>query len=115
MTIWLDEHFSPKLAPFLEELIKVPFFHIKNVTGLGAHDYLIYQKAKSADEYIVLITKDFDMVKLFNELGPPPGVIWVNTYNLSNKALKELLKITINDALKQIEIFHFSTIENQSK
>lgn len=112
MTLWLDEHFSPKLAPYLTELIGVSCLHIKDVTGPGVHDYKIYQKAKNAKDDIILISKDFDIVRLFNELGPPPGVIWVNTYNLTNKQLKELFTHTLKNALEQIQKFHFATIEN---
>jgi predicted nuclease of predicted toxin-antitoxin system len=90
MTLWLDEHFSPKLGAFLTELTGICCLHIKDVIELGVHDYKIYQTAKNAKEYIVLLSKDFDIVRLFNELGPPPGVIWVNTYNLTNKQIKEL-------------------------
>ena len=113
MTLWLDEHFSPKLAPFLTEITGVSCLHIKSTIGLGAHDLKIYLQAKNANDEIVLISKDFDIVRLFNELGSPPGVIWVNTYNLTNKQQRELFKKTIFDALELIRKFHFATIENQ--
>jgi predicted nuclease of predicted toxin-antitoxin system len=112
MTLWLDEHFSPKLAPFLTELTGVICLHIKDVIGHGVNDYKIYQKAKSAKDDIIIISKDFDIVMLFNEFGPPPGVIWVNTYNLTNRQQKELFTHTIKNALDQVQKFHFATIEN---
>ncbi len=115
MTLWLYEHFSPKLAPFLTKLTGVDCFHIKSVVGLGAQDYKIYQEARKSTEKIVLISKDIDIVRLFNEFGPPPGVIWVNTFNLTNKQQKELFIENIENALDLIRKFHFATIENIKK
>lgn len=39
----------------------------------------------------VVMTKDSDFVKLLEELGPPPQVIWLTCGNTSNARLKQIL------------------------
>jgi predicted nuclease of predicted toxin-antitoxin system len=39
----------------------------------------------------IIVTKDSDFVRLLEQLGPPPQVVWVTCGNSSNARLRELV------------------------
>jgi predicted nuclease of predicted toxin-antitoxin system len=46
------------------------------------------------------MTKDRDFVELVERYGSPPQVIWLTCGNTSNARLKEILTVTLPDALE---------------
>jgi len=62
-----------------------------------ATDRRIFLAAKR--EGAVVMTKDSDFIRLLDELGPPPAVIWVTCGNTSNVRLEEILSRTLADAV----------------
>ncbi len=49
------------------------------------------------------MTKDSDFVTLQTELGAPPKIIWITCGNTSNARLKEILAVTLSDAMKLLD------------
>ncbi len=49
------------------------------------------------------MTKDSDFVDLLDRLDAPPKIIWLTCGNTSNARLKEILNVTLIDALKILE------------
>ena len=53
-----------------------------------ASDPEIFRRARAANA--VVMTKDRDFIRLLDEQGPPPQVIWLRLGNSSNAALQLL-------------------------
>jgi predicted nuclease of predicted toxin-antitoxin system len=49
------------------------------------------------------MTKDSDFVRLQQELGPPPQLIWLTFGNTSNAHLKQILTRSLGKALEFIQ------------
>jgi predicted nuclease of predicted toxin-antitoxin system len=52
---------------------------------------------------VVIMTKDSDFVRILDEQGPPPQVIWVTCGNTSNARLKRVLTTTLPKALDLLQ------------
>jgi predicted nuclease of predicted toxin-antitoxin system len=50
----------------------------------------------------IIMTKDADFVRLLDEFGPPPHVIWITCGNTSNAHLRELLRSALPRAMAMI-------------
>lgn len=46
------------------------------------------------------MTKDSDFVDLVDRLGVPPQIIWLTCGNTSNARLREILSLTLPEALE---------------
>jgi predicted nuclease of predicted toxin-antitoxin system len=66
-----------------------------------ATDRQIFLAARGASA--VVMTKDADFVRLLEELGPPPQVIWLTCGNTSNAHLKQILTGALPRAVKLLE------------
>lgn len=89
MKIWIDEHLSRRLAPWLNAEFGLDAAHVSELALSAAPDTEIFARARAADA--VILTKDFDFVALLDRLGPPPRLIWLTTANASTPFLKRLL------------------------
>jgi len=98
MEIWIDAQLSPSLALWINQSYKsILVAHSIRSLGLrDAGDELIFQKAKA--QRAVIMSKDYDFVKLLERFGHPPQIIWITCGNTSNNHMREILKK------------HFSTI-----
>lgn len=100
MTIWLDAHLSPKIAPWLAGTFNVTAVAVRDL-GLGAaDDSPIFAAARAAGA--VVMTKDSDFAELVTHLGPPPQVVWLRCGNTSNTVLRDLLSREMPDVLSQL-------------
>lgn len=90
MLIWIDEHLSRRLIPWLKEEFGVDAAHVSELGLSNAPDPQIFARARA--ENAILLTKDFDFIALVERLGPPPRLIWLTTGNSSTAFLKTLLK-----------------------
>lgn len=73
MILWLDEHLSPQLAPWIAQTLGYEAVHTRDM-GLGrAEDRQIFHAARQANA--VVLTKDVDFVGILERLGPPPVAI----------------------------------------
>jgi predicted nuclease of predicted toxin-antitoxin system len=102
MTIWTDAQLSPFIANWINA--NFPELDAKSLRSLGleyANDYDIFRKARKAN--VVLMSKDYDFVKLIEIHGVPPKLIWITCGNTSNIRLCDIL----NTSLKQaIDLLH---------
>ena len=55
-----------------------------------ANDETIFQQAKQ--QKVVIMTKDFDFLRLLERFGPPPRIIWITAGNTTNLRMREILK-----------------------
>ncbi len=60
-------------------------------------DYDIFRKARKAR--VIVMSKDYDFVKLIELHGAPPKLIWITCGNTSNARLCEILKTALQQAV----------------
>jgi len=101
VTIWVDAQLSPAIAPWIEDAFGVPARAVRDLGLRDARDGLIFAAARDADA--IVLTKDSDFVRLLEQRGPPPRVIWLTCGNTSNSRLKEVLSERLLQALSQLE------------
>ncbi len=88
---------SPAVAGWVAASFAVRAAPVRDLGLRDATDREIFMAARRAGA--VVMTKDSDFVRLLDELGPPPRVIWVTCGNTSNARLKEILGATLHKAL----------------
>jgi predicted nuclease of predicted toxin-antitoxin system len=101
MILILDAHISPSLAVWIKEKFSIDCF---SATFLGlreANDETIFLEAKQQNA--IVTTKDDDFVKLLEQLGSPPKIIWLTCGNSSKQRLKEIFEQHLLDALKLLK------------
>ncbi|MBX9928145.1 MAG: DUF5615 family PIN-like protein [Gemmatimonadaceae bacterium] len=85
--LWVDAQLPPALAGWLSEW-GAPARHLVELGLVAATDAEIFSAASAASA--VVITKDEDFIRLLEEHGPPPQVVWVTVGNVRNARLREL-------------------------
>jgi predicted nuclease of predicted toxin-antitoxin system len=93
MTIWIDAQLSPGIASWISASFEVTAVALRDIGLRDATDREIFREAKNAA--VVVMTKDSDFVRLLDEQGPPPQVIWVTCGNTSNARLRQILTGTL--------------------
>jgi predicted nuclease of predicted toxin-antitoxin system len=101
MVIWVDAQLSPAIAAWLTENYVLIAHAVRDLGLREAADRAIFLAARSAS--VVVMTKDSDFVRLLEELGPPPQVIWLTCGNTSNARLKQILSGALPQALSLLE------------
>lgn len=89
MTIWIDAQLSPTIPAWISETFAVSAVALRDLGLRDASDREIFLAAKR--ESAIVMTKDSDFLRLLEELGTPPQVIWITCGNTSNARLKEIL------------------------
>lgn len=49
------------------------------------------------------MSKDDNFIRLLEDIGPPPAIIWITTGNSSNARMRHLLQNNLNIALRLIK------------
>jgi predicted nuclease of predicted toxin-antitoxin system len=101
MNIWLDAQLSPAMAAWISAEFGVSVVAVRDLGLREAKDRGIFLSARQAGT--VVMTKDRDFVRLVEELGSSPQVIWLTCGNTSNARLKEILKQTFHKTLELLE------------
>jgi predicted nuclease of predicted toxin-antitoxin system len=101
MVIWIDAQLSPAIAPWLAGNFSLSASALRDLGLRDAADRAIFAAARNATA--VVMTKDSDFVKLLEELGPPPQVIWLTCGNTSNARLKQILTRALPQAIILLE------------
>jgi predicted nuclease of predicted toxin-antitoxin system len=73
--VWIDAQLSPALAPWLSERFNVAAFSVQHLGYRDATDAQIFEAARAAGA--VVLTNDSDLLRLLEQHGPPPQVLWV--------------------------------------
>jgi predicted nuclease of predicted toxin-antitoxin system len=94
--LWIDAQLSPSLAPWIAKHFEIEAFSIKYLGYHNAADRQIFHAARDAGA--VVMTKDGDFLRLLEQHGPPPQVLWVTLGNTSNARMKEVLERTFKRA-----------------
>lgn len=100
MTVWLDAHLSPAVAPWLAATFGVTAVAVRDLGLRHAQDSPIFAAARVAGA--VVMTKDSDFADLVRRLGSPPRVIWLRCGNTSNAELRRVLTRDLPDALVRL-------------
>jgi len=100
VTIWLDAHLSPGLAPWLAATLGVTAVPVRDIGLRDALDPPIFAAART--EGVVVMSKDADFAEMVGRLGSPPQVIRLRCGNTSNSALREVLARELPAALVRL-------------
>jgi predicted nuclease of predicted toxin-antitoxin system len=98
VNIWIDAQLSPAIAAWINR--SFPDLQASSVRSLrlrDAKDAQIFQAAREADA--ILMSKDADFIRLLEQYGPPPHVIWITCGNTSNSRMREVLGAALPQAL----------------
>ena len=101
MIIWVDAQLSPAIAQWLAGNFSVSALALRDLGLRDATDREIFAAARNASA--VVMTKDSDFVKLLEESGPPPQVIWLTCGNTSNARLRQILTKALPQAVGLLE------------
>ena len=52
---------------------------------------------------VIVMTKDIDFVRLLEQHGPPPQILWITCGNTSNLRMKQILSKTLKESLQILE------------
>lgn len=103
LEFWIDLNLPPALASWLISDFKVS---AKSFNELGFNfttDAEIFKKAKQKGNAIVITTKDIDFVYLAEEIGTPPRILYINTGNISNQQLREIINHSFEEVIRIFE------------
>jgi predicted nuclease of predicted toxin-antitoxin system len=98
MTIWIDAQLSPFMANWINA--NFPELDAKSLHSLGledANDYDIFRKARKANA--IVMSKDYDFVKLIELHGVPPKLIGITCGDTSNMRLCYILNTSLHQAI----------------
>lgn len=90
LRVWVDAQLPPALALWLAEVSGVETAHVVELGLLGAADTEIFEAARTAR--VAVVTKDVDFVAMVERRGAPPQIVWVTTGNVTNSALRALVR-----------------------
>jgi predicted nuclease of predicted toxin-antitoxin system len=99
--VWVDAQLSPSLAPWLAERFAVEAFSVGQLGYRDATDDEIFRGARDAGA--VVMTKDSDFLRLLDERGAPPQVLWITVGNTSNARMREVLERTFHRAVELLK------------
>lgn len=107
--IWLDTHISSIIAKWLKDDFgyNCKSAYVLNLYGLN--DLEIYRKARALG-FVIILSKDSDLVQIVEEFGTPPKVISVAIGNADNRELYRFLKERIEHAVRMLTQFRISHI-----
>lgn len=101
-TIWVDAQLSPAIAAWINR--SIPGARSSSIRALGlrdATDTEIFLAAREAGA--ILMSKDSDFLRLLEQHGPPPTIIWVSCGNTSNERMRAVLAKALPEALALTE------------
>ena len=102
MKIWIDAQLSPAIAAWINRTFEA--IEAKSVKAVGLRDALdheIYEQARQNE--VVSMSKDNDFIKLLEQYGPPPRLIWITCGNTSNARMRKILSETLLKAKELLE------------
>ena len=101
MIVWIDAHLSPSLAAWINRTFSGIHAQLVRAKELQrASDRCIFEAAKAAGA--VIMSNDADFLRLVDDYGVPPHVIWITCGNTSNARMREILSSSLERALTLI-------------
>jgi len=101
MIIWIDAQLSPSIAAWINR--SFPNIQAQSVRSLNlqrANDHAIFVAAKQAKA--VIMSKDSDFLKLIDQYGIPPHIIWITCGNTSNTRMRDVLEKSLDKVVELI-------------
>ncbi len=89
MKIWVDAHLSPRTARWISANFPITAQPLRELGLRNANDDEIFSTARAAG--VIVLTKDNDFVRLLDQFGSPPKILWLTCGNTSDDALQEIL------------------------
>lgn len=105
MTIWLDAHLDPKLAPWLSSTFDINAVTLREIGLRDAEDDELFAAARRFMK-IAIMTKDSDFPDLVRRLGIPPQIVWLRFGNMRTVKMRSLLSMTFAEVLRYLEDGH---------
>lgn len=97
---WVDAQLPPALARWIEEH-GTAARHVADLELLTTPDQRIFTLARKGGH--VVITKDEDFVRLLEQQGPPPQIVWVTVGNVRNATLLALFERVWDEVCQQLD------------
>jgi len=101
MTIWVDAHLSPRIARWISANFPVTTHPLREIGLRDAEDDDIFAAARAAG--VTVLTKDSDFVRLLEQHGSPPKILWLTCGNTSDPSLQQILGRHLSTALSLID------------
>ena len=101
MTIWVDAHLSPRIARWINANFPVTAHPLRAIGLREADDDEIFAAASAAG--VIVLTKDNDFVRLLEQHGSPPKILWLTCGNTSDAALQQILGRHLSTALSLLD------------
>lgn len=95
MILWIDAHLSPSLAAWINRTY--PAIQAKSLSSMNlqrADDRTIFEAARKANA--VIMSKDADFLKLVDQYGTPPQLLWITCGNTSNARMRAVLEKSLD-------------------
>src|SRR5205823_4055514 len=102
MDVWLDNHLSPKLAPWLSERHAVRCRHVREIGLNRSDDGSIFESARRAGACI--LTRDDDFAELVISRGAPPQVALIVGPTMLADQLRMALALRIDAAFELLRV-----------
>jgi len=101
MKIWVDAQLSPRTARWIAAHFPVEAAPLRELNLRDAGDEDIFAAARAANA--IVLTKDSDFVRLLEQHGSPPKILWLTCGNTSEAALQQILSQHLSTALVLLE------------
>ncbi len=92
---------SPRIARWISAHFAITATPLRELGLREADDEEIFAAARVAG--VIVMTKDVDFVRLLEQLGSPPKILWLTCGNTSDAALQEILTKQLSTALSLLE------------
>jgi predicted nuclease of predicted toxin-antitoxin system len=97
----IDAQLSPNLAEWINiSFNNVEAISVRSVGLSGAKDKEIFNFAR--DHQYIVMTKDSDFIRLIEQYGSPPQLIWITCGNTSNRKMISIFSKTLTKVLDLI-------------
>ena len=100
MKLWIDAQLSPAIARWISDHFEIQAIAVRDLGLRDASDEEIFANARAAGA--VVMSKDNDFVRLVEEHGIPPQLVWITCGNCSNNSLQKILSACLNTAIKML-------------
>ena len=97
MILWVDAQLSPRTARWIANCFPVTAVPLRDLGLRDAGDDEVFAAARSAGA--IVLTKDSDFVRLLEQQGSPPKVLWLTCGNTADAALQQILSSRLANAL----------------
>jgi predicted nuclease of predicted toxin-antitoxin system len=101
MTIGADAHLSPRIARWIAANFPLAAQPLREIGLRDAEDDNVFAAARAAGA--IVLTKDSDFVRLLEQHGSPPKILWLTCGNTSDAALQQILGRHLSTALSLLD------------